>query len=378
MPRLSAAILRQKTATPTAPRFQTPLSTRLFSQTRACREEEDETFEAAVERPRRPFDPERFRKRHFLNDDEHWTEFLEWLNLEGTQYMRPTGEPHYLQPMRVQKRKNKEKEDAALEAVEQEEDTKKGKGDSDRRKGLDNIPFPSNPFFKSQKVLSEAIKEQIYQSVALKGQSVRDASSYYRVSMERVGAVVRMKQMERDWMEQKREKLAPNFSTEIMKMLPQTMMQKDGRPETHESINDLPVHPATSQQMFWPVSESREFSRIDAGEAFKSGLLPADLRIPHPELIERQANKLNMPQSIAMQKLREDLDSKLTKEAAKQAKRQASIEIYEGPRHNIQFEPVNAEWAGKNGRSRKGVGFRYGMPHEDRKRAQIKIPNPVQ
>jgi hypothetical protein len=60
------------------------------------------------------------------------------------------------------------------------------------------------------------------------------------------------------------------------------------RPITHEPINDLIVHPATRQQLFVPVSESRHFTRVDAGKAFDNDLLPADARIPHPELVQAE------------------------------------------------------------------------------------------
>jgi hypothetical protein len=64
-------------------------------------------------------------------------------------------------------------------------------------------PFPLNPWFRSQPVLSEELKEDIYKKVK-QGKTVREVSEDYRVSMERVGAVVRMKEMEHDWLEQVR------------------------------------------------------------------------------------------------------------------------------------------------------------------------------
>jgi hypothetical protein len=63
-------------------------------------------------------------------------------------------------------------------------------------------PFPLNRHFSSQPVLSEEFREVIYLQVVEKKKSVRTVSAEYGVSMERVGAVVRMKQMERDWIQQ--------------------------------------------------------------------------------------------------------------------------------------------------------------------------------
>jgi hypothetical protein len=60
-------------------------------------------------------------------------------------------------------------------------------------------PFPQNPTFESQPVLSEELREMIYLKVVRDQLSVRTVSTLMGVGMERVGAVVRMKQMERDW-----------------------------------------------------------------------------------------------------------------------------------------------------------------------------------
>ena len=78
-------------------------------------------------------------------------------------------------------------------------------------------------------------------------------------------------------------------------MLPQTPYVRQGkgeRPVPHEPITDLPVHPATRQQLFIPVSESRNFTREDAARAFDDTLLTADKRIPHPELVIVERERL--------------------------------------------------------------------------------------
>jgi Eukaryotic mitochondrial regulator protein len=64
------------------------------------------------------------------------------------------------------------------------------------------MPFPLNQNFKSEPVLSEEFREIIYLKVVEEKMPVRSVSAEYGVSMERVGAVVRMKQMERDWVQQ--------------------------------------------------------------------------------------------------------------------------------------------------------------------------------
>jgi hypothetical protein len=63
-------------------------------------------------------------------------------------------------------------------------------------------PFPLNKFFRSQPVLSEDLREAIYKRVKRDGATVSLASVEFGVSNERVGAVVRLKQMEKEWIAQ--------------------------------------------------------------------------------------------------------------------------------------------------------------------------------
>jgi hypothetical protein len=161
-------------------------------------------------------------------------------------------------------------------------------------------------------------------------------------------------------------------------MLPQTEYKPAEPPQRHESVNDLPVHSSTTQQIFWPTSESRDFTRIDAGKVFKPDLLPSDMRIPHPQMVDHQASLMNTSRSIAMERMREDLEDKLSKEAeAKAKKEQEAALMVSGKRFDFRIENINVDWVGKDGRSRKGVGYRYGMPHDDRKRGLIKVPTSV-
>jgi hypothetical protein len=70
-------------------------------------------------------------------------------------------------------------------------------------------PFPQNKYFRSQPVLSEGLREAIYQRVTKEGASVSLASVEFGVSNERVGAVVRLKQVEKEWVAQ--VCVLPNF-----------------------------------------------------------------------------------------------------------------------------------------------------------------------
>ena len=63
----------------------------------------------------------------------------------------------------------------------------------------DLMPYPMNPHFRSQHVLSEELKDAIYERVMVGGQSVRNVSAILGVEMNRVGAVVRLKALEKEW-----------------------------------------------------------------------------------------------------------------------------------------------------------------------------------
>lgn len=66
----------------------------------------------------------------------------------------------------------------------------------------DLMPFPLNQQFKSQAVLSEEFKDQIYHQVVELKKSVKLVSAELNVEMRRIGAVVRLKTIEKQWVEQ--------------------------------------------------------------------------------------------------------------------------------------------------------------------------------
>lgn len=64
---------------------------------------------------------------------------------------------------------------------------------------LPDQPFPLNPLFRSQSVLSEELREEIYHRVKTSKHSLKTVSSSLGVDVRRVAAVVRMKEMEKQW-----------------------------------------------------------------------------------------------------------------------------------------------------------------------------------
>lgn len=60
-------------------------------------------------------------------------------------------------------------------------------------------PFPQNDSFVSERVLSTGSRTEIWRRVIEEGKSVRTVSAELGVSMARVGAVVRLKEIEEEW-----------------------------------------------------------------------------------------------------------------------------------------------------------------------------------
>lgn len=219
-------------------------------------------------------------------------------------------------------------------------------------------------------------------------------------------------------------------------MVPTTALATDGEPQRpHESINDLPVHRLTEPQIFYPVSESRQFTRIDAGRVFSAAparlhteaiataanpseafrsivqnpsqiervgkddsnshkydeetqiLQPADVRIPHPQLIDLERARLAQPNEWRErrqryeERLREDEEAEAERKrlAMERAERKIVKIQPDSSRFEFRFKNVvvSKETTGSDGRGPLGTGRRYGVPNYDRKKGQVKIPTKV-
>lgn len=164
-----------------------------------------------------------------------------------------------------------------------------------------------------------------------------------------------------------------------MEMLPQTPLLTP--PAIHEPINDLTVLPSTLPQIFWPVAESQHFTRVEAGKAFDNHLLPAEARIPHPQLykieksIARGESREQASKEEWLKIQAKDVEA-YTKIQNKTKKREARTTTVQTPRFEFKFEAVTVNKSSV-GRFVNGIGQRYGVPPQDRKKGQIKIPTKV-
>lgn len=61
-------------------------------------------------------------------------------------------------------------------------------------------PFPLNPQFKSTPILDDRARELIWEKIIEKGETIKAVSAELGVDINRVAAVVRLKEVEKDWL----------------------------------------------------------------------------------------------------------------------------------------------------------------------------------
>lgn len=176
--------------------------------------------------------------------------------------------------------------------------------------------------------------------------------------------------------------LAKPYARAVELMVPQ--WHHDAEPRTpFEPVNEIHVHSYTMQQIFHPTSESRHFTRADAAKAFGEHILPADQRIPLPELVNLERDLLaGKPMHEARQRFDADVaaSEQAVAEEFHHKVRLAEAQTTRVPTDRFEFRVVdyNSQKVGRQGRARGAVGWRYGYPHPDRKVGQVKIPTKVE
>ncbi|KAJ5104887.1 hypothetical protein NUU61_002234 [Penicillium alfredii] len=293
---------------------------------------------------------------------------------------------------------------------------------------LKQYPFPENPTFISQSILSLPLQNEIYKRVVEEKQTVREVSVTFGVDMRRIAAVVRLVELEKRQRSQGKP-LALPYARAIHEMVPTTGIARNpDQQKMHESINDLPMHPLTGAQMFYPVPESRSFTRVDAGRVFSGApaqehkiaekwssphhvaervpkrphlielvgkgdnarqvLQPADARIPHPQLIALERDLAKYPDEPLLveqrhqDRLRDQAEAEQKQREAAQARRERKITSVspQESRFDYRIKEVafTTQTTGRDGRAPWAPGRRYGVPSDDRKRGMRKVPTRVE
>ncbi|PFH57978.1 hypothetical protein XA68_14320 [Ophiocordyceps unilateralis] len=232
-----------------------------------------------------------------------------------------------------------------------------------------------------QPVLDNETREIIWDKVINNGEALKAVSAEMNVDVRRVAAVVRLKELERKWVDSGKQ-LATHYARAVLRMLPKTSWRKGGNNIPHEPINDIHVHKSSMHQVFTPTSESRHFTREDAAAAFENGLLSVDKRSPQPLLVDMEREVLagkSRDSAVARfqeRAMQEEMAVAKKTEKARLREEQLTTRVQEG-RFEYRFREISVDDVGKTGRSRKGTGWRYGAPLQDRKRGKVKIPTSV-
>ncbi|KAH6651726.1 eukaryotic mitochondrial regulator protein-domain-containing protein [Truncatella angustata] len=242
-------------------------------------------------------------------------------------------------------------------------------------------PFPLNTQFRSTPILDDRARELIWQKIIQKGETIKAVSAELGVDINRVAAVVRLKEVEKD-MIAKGKQLALPYAKAIQSMLPTKSFRSDQQNDPLENINELHIHPHTMKQLYWPTSESRQFTREDAAKAFHRKMLSADERVPHPELVQMERDLLQGKNpSEAKTRFTEsarESERKAAEERIKQVQQEeAAMTRINTKRFEFRFKEINAEDVGSDGRKITAVGARYGRPSYDRVKGAVKIPTSV-
>ena len=129
-----------------------------------------------------------------------------WLFQQGENLRDPLpGSTNYLGAYNAAGQLRRVAETKTQEAAEKGTDPNADPEQDDRSKPLprestrDLVPFPLNRKFISQHVLSDELRELIWTKIMIDAKSVREVSSELGVEMNRVGAVVRLKEIEKEW-----------------------------------------------------------------------------------------------------------------------------------------------------------------------------------
>lgn len=131
-------------------------------------------------------------------------EMFAWLNTRGKNFEQPVERnTNYLtdydrQGFRLE-------DDGGFKKLEGSEASEAAgrQGDANRRGGgplkRPRQPFPLNEHFISRPILSEQLREEIWKRVKVDKKSIRNVSVELGVEMRRVGAVVRLMEVEKQW-----------------------------------------------------------------------------------------------------------------------------------------------------------------------------------
>jgi hypothetical protein len=142
-----------------------------------------------------------------------------WLENQGRNFLNPLpGSTNYLGAYDSKGRLKRLARDTAEGGSDSPQSATSVNGLSNSQEPLpqennaDFTPFPRNPYFRSQPVVNEVMREAIWEKVMKDDQSVKTVSAELGVEMSRVGAIVRLKEVEKEWI----RKVSTSYSCPVL------------------------------------------------------------------------------------------------------------------------------------------------------------------
>jgi hypothetical protein len=150
-------------------------------------------------------------RRQFPGSTNYLSAYDKLGNLVRRGKGRPTDVIDAEEEARSEERALKQEEDEDLDEAERSARAEGRAAERERRaaalkrtpreRASDMRPYPLNSNFKSQPVLSEELREELYRQIVVKKMDLQSVSAAYGVDMRRVAAVVRLKTVEKQWIE---------------------------------------------------------------------------------------------------------------------------------------------------------------------------------
>lgn len=136
-----------------------------------------------------------------------------WLNGPGRAFKEPlAGSTNYLGAYDKRGRLIRQ-QDQTSEIGKQADRGSRNDSKIEKESVQDLRPFPHNSSFYSQSILSEELRNEIYRRVKHLGQPVRLVSAQLGVELRRVGAVVRLVELEQRWKAEVSQVLRCDFNS---------------------------------------------------------------------------------------------------------------------------------------------------------------------
>lgn len=210
-------------------------------------------------------------------------------------------------------------------------------------KRLENIgqkrllqPFPDNSHCVTNFMISEDLREQIFQEIEMQGLSTQQVSQKYGLKIARVEAIAKLTKIEKSWVEHKR--MSPDvkkMADTVYKMFP---LFDPSQRSQRENLSEIPVPEKTLASRFLTIAESEPFGPVDAAKILE--LEPA------VKTLERIAT------------IGEHSEGNKLREPSKSGNKVVYGEVRKGDNAVFKFKQAKV---GK-------VGFRYGSGNRDNRK----------